>query len=317
MPFIEDFFKDIKGGVSMENITCTCCKKSKKQTEYYYSGSHFHKGTGKLHVCKPCIWDQVGENVNDFDLIKSTLRMIDRPFLSELWKASEEEVKKSNNNLFKTYMKNLAMRQYKDLNWDDGDKVVEASEVYVALETDEDIENVTEDDFKKLTHFFGKGLSKEDYIWLQAEFQDFVNRYECDSKGMELLIKQICLTQLDIEKRRAANEKVDAQLKTLQDLLGSSNLKPVQETGANAVEQESFGTLIKKFENEKPIPEPDPKWADVDKIGKYIRVFFLGHLTRMLGIKNEYEDEYWDEINQLTVEEPLNEIDEDVENGIS
>lgn len=301
----------------MGNLICTSCGESKNPKEYYYSGSDFHRSNNKLHVCKQCIWNRVGENVENLDLVKSTLRMIDKPFQKSIWESSIEEAAKVNKNLFKIYMKNLGLPHNKNLTWDDSDKVDETNIHFSsAVNFEDDTSDISQDEMKKLVHFFGKGLTQEDYIWLQSEFQDFVNRYECDSKGMELLIKQICLTQLDIEKRRAGSEKVDAQLKTLQDLLGSSNLKPVQETGANAVEQESFGTLIKKFENEKPIPEPDPKWADVDKIGKYIRVFFLGHLTRMLGLKNDYADEYWEEINQLTVEEPVNEDeDEEIENG--
>jgi hypothetical protein len=126
---------------------------------------------------------------------------------------------------------------------------------------------------------------------------------------MELLIKQICLTQLEIEKRRANNEKVDPIVKTLQDLLGSSNLKPAQETGANSADQQTFGTWIKKFEHDHPIPEPDEEWKDVDGIKKYMNIWFFGHLARMLDIKNDNEDAYWEEVNKYKVE--LNEHEDD------
>lgn len=264
---------------------------------------------GKLGICKLCL-----EEIIDFkniESLKNVLRSIDRPFLTEDYEGSFVT---NPTNPFKEYMRRLAMKQNRDLTWNDSDfnKAITpstSSEVELNFSEEETL------DMNELIKFFGRGFDSEDYYWLHSEYEDFLNRYECDSKGMELLIKEICLTQLDIKKRRALNEKVDQQLKTLQDLLGSSNLKPVQETGANAVEQESFGTLIKKYENEQPIPEPDSKWKDVDGISKYIRVFFLGHLTRMLGIKNDYEDEYWDEVNKYTVKEPVSE-DEDVVDGI-
>ena len=74
---------------------------------------------------------------------------------------------------------------------------------------------------------------------------------------------------------------------TFQSLLGSANLKPVQNNDNALADSQSFGTLIKKFEEEKPIPEPDPEWKDVDGIVKYITVYFLGHLCKMIGIKNK------------------------------
>lgn len=304
--------------MSNEKFKCTDCGTEKKLDDYYASSSPFHRATGKIHVCKQCVWKYVEgtDTSSNFDIkkIQNTLRMIDKPFLKDLWMATLEESEKSGKQAFRLYMKNLGMKQNRELNWSDSDIRNDNGDSIIINQFSEDEQEIAKEDIQELMRFWGKGFELDHYIWLQSEYEDFVNRYECDSKGMELLIKQICLTELDIEIRRSNNEKVDQQLKTLQDLLGSSNLKPVQETGANAVEQETFGTLIKRFENEKPIPEPDPEWKDVDKISKYVKVFFLGHLSRMLGIKNNYEDEYWDEINQFTVEEPVEE-DEDVDDG--
>lgn len=307
--------------VNKEILVCSSCGKDKDSKEYYASNSPFHKHTGKLSICKECFWGFVGE---DIQKLKLALRMTDKAFLVDLLKSSQDEAERTNKNTIKIYMKNISMPQYKHHTWDDSDidnfKSSKSINTKVSIDDiEEESVEIDKNELKELANFFGKGFNTEDYIWLQSEYVDFINRYECDSKGMELLIKEICLQQLDIQNRRAIGEKVDQQLKTLQDLLGSSNLKPVQETGANAVDQETFGTLIKKYENDKPVPEPDEKWKDVDGISKYIKVFFLGHLTRMLGLKNDYEDEYWDEISKYTVEEPLSEDEEteEIDNGES
>ncbi|MGG4386452.1 hypothetical protein ABEX08_31170, partial [Priestia megaterium] len=232
---------------------------------------------------------------------------------------------KSNKETLGAYLSSLNIPKYKGMDYFDGEmygntiKKIEApeeeSEENEKIETEYDKVKLSSEDLTMLASFWGRGYTREDLISLQSEYEEWTNRYECDSKGMETLIQEICQIRLDIRNRRANGEKVDTQLKTLQDLLGSSNLKPVQETGANAVEQESFGTLIKKYENDRPIPEPDEKWKDVDKIGKYIRVFFLGHLARMLNLNNQYKDEYWEEVNQYTVQEPVNEDEEGDEIG--
>jgi hypothetical protein len=291
---------------------CSACGKNGDSTrDFYTSFSPFHKHTGKLHICKQCVTD--GMDKNNLELVLNTLRSLDKPFITKLWESAIDK-----NNHVGEYFKLINAKDFRNSTWADSDHVYRQTETHVqnVNSFSQDDHDMVEDNKSYLLKFWGRGFNADDLIWLQTEYEDWTNRYECDSKGMETLIKQICLVQLDIEKRRAANEKVDQQLKTLQDLLGSSNLKPVQETGANAVEQETFGTLIKKFENEKPIPEADPKWKDVDKIGKYVKVFFLGHLTRMLGLKNEYEDEYWDEMNKYTVDEPIEDEEiEEIENG--
>lgn len=296
---------------------CSKCKSEKKLEEYYLASSNLINADGKLSICKDCLEFLVVDFNNPHNVF-DVMRMIDRPFLKQEYDGALVGEKKP----FREYMRRLAMRQNRDLSFadsitDDLDvKIVKKSNLNSVdtVNIDEDIE-LTQQELKELIQFFGKGFKTEDYLWLQNEYIEFLNRYECDSKGMELLIKEICLQQLDIQNRRAAGEKVDQQLKTLQDLLGSSNLKPVQETGANAVEQESFGTLIKKFENERPIPEPDERWKDVDGIGKYLKVWFLGHLARMVGLENPYQKEYDEEVNKYKIELDENE-EEDDEDGI-
>jgi hypothetical protein len=298
---IKGFF--FKGGIKVkkDKMTCSDCGKEKIITkDFYTSFSPFHKSTGRLHVCKQCVQDSVKDG--DIESFKNFCRSFDKPFITHLYESAI-----TNNAYIGEYFKLINAKDFKHMTWNDSDfdghKNSKSIKTKISIE---DVENddirLDKNDLKELINFFGKGFDVEDYVWLQGEYEDFLNRYECDSKGMELLIKEICLQQLDIQKRRAVGEKVDQQLKTLQDLLGSSNLKPVQETGANAVEQESFGTLIKKYERERPIPEPDPMWKDVDGIGKYIKTFFFGHMARALGIENKSQDEYDEEIKKYTVE---------------
>lgn len=282
----------------VETMTCNSCGKVKKQSDFYSSHSPFNKATGRIPICKTCIWDYVEPmDFNDYDrqMVLNALRMIDRPYLKDLWEATIEECSGTTKKAFGVYMKNLGMVQNRELTWDDSDLKENVIDV-----TGQDGE-VLQFNYKEAANQFGKGYSKEEYDWLMREYIDWTNRYECDTKAMETMITEICTVSLEIKKRRASNDKVDSQLKTLQDLLGSSNLKPVQESGALA-NVESFGTLIKKYENEHPIPEPSPEFKDVDKISSYIRVFFTGHLMRMLGKKDpDLEKEYWEAMDELTV----------------
>lgn len=162
----------------------------------------------------------------------------------------------------------------------------------------------------EMIRFWGT-TKKEELEFLENEWYQLTTRFECDSYATEMLFQEIAQQRLIIKNKRQQGASVDKELKTLQDLLGSANIKPVQETGANSTEQMTFGTLIKKFENDKPIPEPDEEFKDVDGIMKYISIWFFGHLCKMLGIKNEFSKMYEEEMAKYRVELSEEEIQDD------
>ena len=88
--------------------------------------------------------------------------------------------------------------------------------------------------------------------------------------------------------------------------------------------EKPFGVLIEMFENEDPIPQPLPEWRDVDGIVRLFTIYFIGHLCKMLNIKNRYANMYEEEMQKyrVTIDEPEEMSDEDVfeyltENGFT
>lgn len=163
----------------------------------------------------------------------------------------------------------------------------------------------------KTVRFFGTGFADEDYSFLEDEYLDWTTRHECNTKAQEEVFKQICYAQLDILKAKRSNQSTKDLTKTLQDLLATANLQPKQTKENTIAEQNSFGTLIRKWENEKPIPEPEEEWKDVDNIVRYITVYFLGHLCKMMGIRNSYSRMYEAEMSKYKVEKPEYEDDDE------
>ncbi|MEM5592758.1 hypothetical protein AAHH67_15315 [Niallia circulans] len=104
-------------------IRCSCCGKNKSSDNYYASHSYISKYYKKLPICKECIWDYVVTEDNDYEIdkMKDILQMIDKPFISSLLEASVNEASKGNKNVFKIYMKNLGLSQYRDLRSKDGE----------------------------------------------------------------------------------------------------------------------------------------------------------------------------------------------------
>ena len=121
------------------------------------------------------------------------------------------------------------------------------------------------------------------------------------------MFKNIAFQQLTIKKKRLKGGSVKDELKLLQDLFGTANIKPSQENASMNDNQLSFGTLIKKWENEKPIPEPEKDWKSKDWIRKYVVVWFLGNLCKMMGKPIPYEEEYKEEMEKYTVKPPTDE----------
>jgi len=74
-----------------------------------------------------------------------------------------------------------------------------------------------------------------------------------------------------------------------------------------------FGVGIRMFENARPIPKPIPELQDVDGVVRYISVWFLGHLCKMLGIKNTYCKLYEEEMEKRRVERP--DLDDEDDEG--
>jgi len=74
---------------------------------------------------------------------------------------------------------------------------------------------------------------------------------------------------------------------------------------------QTFGTLLQKYEETRPLPEVDPDLEDVDRIGLLIDVFYRGHASKMLGLKNAFSHLYERFMKKYTVNKP--EYDEDTD----
>ncbi|GLO66145.1 hypothetical protein [Oceanobacillus kimchii] len=294
---------------------CIKCLKVKKKSAGFFNSYDSWHTDGKMPYCKQCLKDVFDEK--NIATIKEILYKVDKPFNYELYNKAFKDEKETLGKYFVLINFNNKHDKYADSVFDYGDEqgFREDSDGNVSIGyMPEDIEEIefTKEEMEYLIDFWGQGYSKDDYEYLQREYEKLTSAYESDSSyAMEILFQEAAQQRLTIKKKREKNEPVDKELKTFQELLGSANIKPSQETGANSAEQATFGTLIKKYENEKPIPEPDESWKDVDGIKKYTSVWFLGHLCKMLGIKNEYSDMYDEEVKKYTVKPPIGNLEDD------
>ena len=302
---------------------CSCCGKeySSQKGNFPVSNSMLYEGNGGyITICRSCVEKYYQQLVgvysgNEEHALEHCCRLYD-------WYYSDEAVAMTKNisqgrsrvsvypskmNIVqvskegKTYLDTIRNRH--------NDKIMNIDDIPTPDETAESIgERVSKD----IIMFFGFGYTDEEYLFLEDQYADWTTRYECKTKAQEELFKSICIAQLTIQRaqRRGSTKEVTDAMKTFQDLLGTANLKPSQ-TNDNAIaDQNTFGTLIKKWENERPIASPEPEWQDVDGIHKYIDTYFLGHLCNLVHVKNDYEEQYRKEMEKHTVTPPVYEEDE-------
>lgn len=278
------------------HIVCTKCEKRKSVREYYRSSNPLFNDYAP--VCKECIYKAV-ENEDEhkaFEAFQAVLKLVDKPLLSNIFKGD-----------FASYMQQIqSLPHLRTKTYEDSD-VFEAAKSLIPKQ-EVKLKELTEEELEAAQDFWGKGYNEEEYLFLIREWLDYESMYTIDSKAMEVYVQEICKTQLEIHQARQKGDSVDRLIKTLNDLFSSANLKPVQETGANATEQETFGTFIKKVENERPIPEPLEEWADIDNIGKNIRTWFTGMMHKSLGIEYKFQEEFERELEENTVK-PRGEVD--------
>lgn len=158
---------------------------------------------------------------------------------------------------------------------------------------------------REMIRTWGKGFTPDQYQFLEEEYTEWVTKNVCKTKSQEELFRNIALAQLDVRIARQNGGKVTDALKALQDLMNSANILPKQNSDNILADTQTFGTLLKKFEETAPIPEPDERWKDVDGIRRYMNTWFRGGLAKALKINNENSalyDEAVEEMQRYTVQ---------------
>jgi hypothetical protein len=306
---------------------CMCCHKLRGEGYYYASKSSLYVGYSKLPICKDCI-DIEFESIlkrTSYDIERSIYYLcmrLDYPFISSQIEVAKKQSEKLGTYIHRVYIQKInsfgETNNYGEV-FLDGEilKPITKRSEDVEIEKSSDLSAgglknyITEEDVindATIIHKWGS-LATKDVAFLETEYQEWQSRYDISTKSMEILVKEICYQQLTIKKLRETGRPAEKELKTLQDLMGNTALKPIQESVAQSTEAQTLGTLIKKWENERPIPEPDKEFEDVDGIKKYLSVWFFGHLCRMMGIENDYSRQYDEETLKYTINLPEKEFD--------
>ena len=310
-----------------EKCICFYCGNEYVDTNFYNSNSEFYSNTGKIPYCKQCIekfyqyyfdrYTNEGCLTPEKKAVQRLCMAFDIYYRDDVFASAMDKIKTSGMNIspLSQYMKQIQLRQYNLKKESYENTITEAEQENFAMSSISDLsDEITVD--KKTVDFFGSGFTDEDYNFLKREYDDWTARHECNTKAQEEVFKRICFKQLEILKATRKGEDTKNLDATFQNLLDTAKLQPKQNSGDATAENQTLGTLIDKWENERPLPEIDEELKDVDKIGLYIDTFFKGHTCKMLGEKNAYSNLYSSMMKKFTVDKPEYDSDEDYDSEV-
>lgn len=304
----ENYNKLLEG----DYLYCHGCNTFLSRKKAFYSDKS--NASGCFPICKDCLLKMAEQRKKNTDTpnetkesVKHVLQIMDKPYYDsvydDIYKAVKDDTgERSVTSPFLRYITTISsFPQYRDKHWKDGDFEVEQA-------------SVNPDKIKQSTiKRFGSGLSNEDYMFLQNQYEDWVTRYECKTKAQEELFERLCFKKLEIFKATREGKPTKDLDESYQKLMNTANITPKQNSLDNLSEAQTFGTLIQKYENERPLPEIDPDLRDVDRIGTYIEVFFKGHMAKMLDLKNNMSHIYENYMKKYTVNKTEYQEDSDSE----
>lgn len=297
-----------------QKFTCFYCSNEFVESNYYKSFGKFFNNIGRIPYCKQCIekfyqyyfdkYTNEGCLNPEEKAVRRVCMAMDIYYTSVNFDSAMNKIKRDNVNIspMGQYMKTIGFTQYKDKSYDNTVSDDDKKELAASLV---DVSGISERNVdEKTIKFFGAGFSYEDYEFLKEEYDDWVARHECKTKAQEEVFKRICFKQLEILKATRRGEDTKNLDATFQNYLDTAKLQPKQNSGDTTADNQTFGTLIDKWENTRPLPEIDEELRDVDKIALYIDIFFRGHLSKMMGLKNGLSNLYNKFMKKYTVEKP-------------
>lgn len=156
--------------------------------------------------------------------------------------------------------------------------------------------------------FWGSGLTPEVYQDLNLRYQRWTRNLQKPlDDGTEGLYKQLCLAEVNVVQNMAAGKPIESAQRIINDIMGKLNITPEQQADdedALGLEQTPMGVWIRRWEDRRPLPEEDDDMMDSAGVIRYINTWFLGHIGKMLGLKNIHTKMYEDEIAKYKIERP-------------
>jgi len=306
----------VKGRPSVSiSVFCRKCGDKRPEREFYPTTSPHLDANGYCPFCKKCHGLIYSNHFNAYQDISralyETCRDVDFIYredavtkvLSRLKEMTDREIQEEGLNVFALYRKFIMSYLDKDERSDgfrfaSSDKITKIYDIPDENGIKKEVN--TAERARNLEKVWGIGKPLWEYEYLQEDLEKMQKSFECPDYGMELIMKDICHLNLDIEKARREGQS-SSTLKLIEartKLMGEAKMKPIQSNGLEANETVTFGTLLERIENNKPIPKhPD------NEMKKYIDTYFVGQIARIENLDDPAVDKMLSDLEEYTIDQ--------------
>lgn len=301
-----------------EYVCQTCGKVYKRRKgNFSPSNSPLFAGSGHyINTCKNCVDDLFVQYTafyagNEERAIERICQLFDFYF-NESALAASNKISRDRSRI-SVYISKIQLKPHVGKTYSDTISETKSD----SIDTVEDIEENGEIDAKHLRQavtIWGLGFSPDEYRILNDMYDDWKSKVVIDGKTRESLVRELCIIKfrMSVALKNGNDELYKKLMEEYRNTMKVASLQPIQEDASDKAAEKPMGVMIQMFENERPIPKCRPEWEDVDGIVKYITIYFLGHLCKMLKINNKYASLYESEMARYRVEVPeLEEADDE------
>lgn len=308
--------KPSAGDVTKQSFQCIACKSNftKQRNNFPASQSSLYAGNNfYLPWCWRCIdgfyrryRDECG--LSEEETIKRLCSKFDIYWQKELYLKMPSAVSTTQSRM-RTYIGKTYLTQYAGKTYDNTiAEEAAAALLSVSKQEPEETQEQKREVPRKLIDFWGRDFDPDDYFDLQASYERLTAGKAIDDPATQMLVKQACLSEIEIAALKREGKPYEKQQASLINTLGSLNLKPsqIKEAEKNSgLDNLPLGLGIMRWEQTRPIPDPDPDWQDVDNIRGNMLTWYTGASLKMIGVKDAPYAELFDEaIGKYTVQRP-------------
>lgn len=230
-----------------EQFRCLKCGKTKKSdSKNYYKSFDKDNALGIIPYCKECLNEMVilENGLVDENKLKDTLKLINRPFIKIAWEASKIDDKYS----FGAYMKNLAMKQYRELKWEDSDHL---KEDMTPTPISSNTINSNGYDLEELKEKYGYGYPDDEYYLFEKKYQQLRPSVKILTTMHDEFFREYCVDKVKETLAKAKGEFKEAKewATMAKDAATAGKLNPNQMSKSDlSGGMDTFGQLVRMVE---------------------------------------------------------------------
>lgn len=287
---------------NVEKITCAACINLYQLKDFYVSYNPIHQ-SGRIPYCKSCLKKMISDDNGkvELDKVKSTLQLIDRPFLYNIWRSSLED----KMDAFGCYMKNLAMMQYRKLGWSDSKVLPELEQQLnydgISIESrNSQSRNSLKTNFilsDEIIDKWGNGYKPEEYEAFEKKYNQLKNNYtektNMHTEALLIYIRYRVKEELATAKGDVKEAKDWGELAN--KAATSAKINPSQLSAADLADGLSgFGQLVRAVEQAVDIVEILPRFKQKPQDNVDFTLWcYINYVRGLKGLGDcEYKDIY-------------------------